>query len=473
MEFWSNFYDGKLNKCSCKVLYVHSRRGDVEYHLLKLIKPYSSLLDGYKKFVSTIRSHVKEAGVFYISSNGQDHLRLKTRSSVYNSLYYSFEIEKILTSRKGIRSKYKDSIPLNFASKFLPLFSLTFDGPIYSVYWGSKSYYLSNSNNDILLLKAKDPTAVEFSSFNFVEPKQVEPIDTNENMRKLGIFYLFNWLLPPKDPSKLDEIWWESPFIYFDESHNNSYLEILLINKTISYSTMNTVKILDRNLSWVDVTKLCKSNDNDYGFKASIIIRKFILQPDFDHECYIIPLDKAALMFDDDREELGSGEDILYTLISIILRKLYLSSRHPFVIDKDTLIDAVKKFLADNPQFVNEINGQLGSRFLDYNIDFIINALGVYSANEKSIIYLHPTLYEVLLFLKGRGADNTIDKLLNFFISQTFDKNSPVGILEFHKKVIDYFGIKKNEEISLSISLMHLPRVVRFSKIIKGVKNEP
>ena len=472
----------KVNKYSGKVLCMYLRRkAYIEDHLLKFIEPYSSLLEGYKKYILTIKNFIKKTNIFSMSYNDENknYLRLYTRYGIYNSLYYSLEIEKILSPRKGARTKYLKYTPLRFISKFLPLFSFTFDSLMYSIYWGSKNYYLSNDIDDILLLKTKDPKAVSFSPFNFVEPKRVQAISKDENIKRLGISYLFNWLLPPisKDLTKLDEIWWESPFIYFDEAKLEPYLEILTINKTISYSNKDVIKILGRDLSWINVSKICKSNTTG-GFEASLILRRFVLQPEFKVECHLLSLDKVSIIYDDDKEELGEGEDLLYTLMSIILRKLYLSSSRLIEIDKNAFIETLRNFLSQshNIKLQDEISEQLGSRILSYNnIDMIVKALRVYHITEKTIIYLHPTLYEILFFLRDKDneinvtyTNDTDRKLLNLLINSQHNINSPIDFISFANRIAKDFNVKEDKKMRFIMAFKNWPQVVTFSKIIKG-----
>jgi len=267
----------------------------------------------------------------------------------------------------------------------------------------------------------------------------------------------------------LEEIWWDSPFIFFDDSELSPYFEILLVNKTISYSNGKQVKVLNSDLKWVDVSNLCKTEDK--GLNASIMIRKFTYDQGLEGECRILAMDSIKLS---DNEVLGSGDEIPYTLVSIILRHQYLSSTHPFRIDKRDVANKVKELLGD-PIFKsylrNSTTNQLGWRLLDpNNIDFMIKALGVYEVNRDSIIYLHPALYETLEYLKTNGVTTTADKLIEFVNSLIDSKNLTSDPNEPNKKVRDYFNISvaKNGIMNLSVAITHLPKVISFSKKIKG-----
>jgi len=380
---------------------------------------------------------------------------------------------------------------------------------MYALYWKGKEegnsdlYYffklLQKSGKPFISLEAGQPTKVEVSSLKFVEPnQQLMPI-SEEYINKLGSSYIFSWLFPPEDPEKTEKIWWESPFIFFDDSVSSSYFEIILINKTISYSKGNTIKVLNSNLKWIDVSNLCESNFKDLkGLKASLMVRKFICNPklgshELKKECRILTMDKIKLTDNDDKKKhnnnqseeqlshgllLGDSNEILYTLISIILRNYYLSSSHPFNINKSDVVNKVKEFLHDPifKSFIQNQGGdQLGWRLLDpnnidNNIDIIIKSLGVYEVNTDSIIYLHPVLYEVLYYLKNKGIDTSVEKLLRFVMNLTDSKVPSLDINEFNKVVRNYFNISitKSGIMDLSIILMQLPRVISFSKAMKG-----
>ena len=469
------------------------KRDDIENHILKLIKQHPLLYKGYLEFKSEIERLMnnKNEKAFLISTMGgnKDYFRLNPISPAYNSFYYFFEIEKILTSKFGVRYKYKDLIPLSFKFRIFPLFSFTLDSSTFSIYWRGKEEeshdlldllkFLKKINwsstkdkekdKPIILLKAKDSTKVQFSSLKFIASRHQLWPEKLDDIDKLGSFYIFNWLYPPKNPGKLEEIWWDSPFIFFDNSELSPYFEIFLVNKTVSYSNGNYVKILNSDLKWVDVSNLCKTEAK--GLNASIMVRKFTYDQGLKGECRILAMDSIKLS---DNEVLGSGDEIPYTLVSIILRHQYLSSTHPFRIEKKDAANKVKELLGDpifKSYLLNFTTNQLGWRLLDpNNIDFMIKALGVYEVNRDSIIYLHPVLYEALEYLKTNGVTTTADKLIEFVNSLIDSKNLTSDPNEPNKKVRDYFNISvaKNGIMNLSVAITHLPKVISFSKKIKG-----
>jgi len=470
-----------------------SKKDDIENHILKLVKLNPLLYKGYTEFKSEIESLInnKNEKSFLISTVGdnKEYFRLKSISSAYDSLYYFFEIEKILTSKFGVRYKYKDLIPLTFKFRIFPLFSFTLDSLTFSIYWRAKeednydffdflkllkkinwsSTKDKEKDKPIILLKAKDSTKVQISSLKFIESRHQLWPEKSDDISKLGSFYLFNWLYPPKNPEKLEEIWWDSPFIFFDDGELSPYFEILLVNKTISYSNGNHVKILNSDLKWIVVSDLCETKAR--GLNASIMIRKFTYDQGLKEECRILAMDSIKLS---DNEVLGSGDEIPYTLISIILRKQYLSSTHPFKIDKRDVANKMRELLSDpilKSYLRSSTLNQLGWRLLDpNNIDFMIKALGVYEANKDSIIYLHPALYEVLEYLRANGVITTADKLIEFVNCIADNKDLTSDVNELNKKVRNYFNISvaKNGIMNVSVAITHLPKVISFSKKIKG-----
>jgi len=87
-----------------------SNGDNIENHILKLVKQDPLLYKGYTEFKSEIKSFInnknEKAFLIPLKWDNKDYFRLNSISPAYNSLYYFFEIEKILTSKLGVRYIY-------------------------------------------------------------------------------------------------------------------------------------------------------------------------------------------------------------------------------------------------------------------------------------------------------------------------------------------------------------------------------
>ncbi|AWR96155.1 hypothetical protein DFR86_00405 [Acidianus sulfidivorans JP7] len=447
-----------------------------ENHLMSYINNNPILKESYQTLLNFISSSLVKNNAVQINST--NIIRLKPKHAIFNSHYVLFKLGKILKHTKGTRLKLitgetKDKI-ISPIANYTPLYSLSLDRILSSIYWGRNNELLKGKFKDVEVVKVKNPLNVEISPLGLTWLKSVEP--TELFPYDIALNYVINSLLPPISPLEdLKNIWWEQTYISYTEGYINSNFSISIINKTIAYIKGDEIKILDKDLNWVPLKGCKKHNINSKNaVNAVILVRniklgnKEVMRKD---ECSIYPINIINIA--------NIEQDaVWYTLLSIVVSQLYLSSPNSnIVIRKEEVVNRIENFLSNSKdEGTRRIEDKLGSKYEEEYINILLRKMPTYLIKDDEIYYIHPIFYEMLISLQDslKSKKISVEKIAEFYqkeFPKYIGKKGMQAVMRIDDAFKNYFSIEIPNINTFLYKLFSVfdeaKNVISFSKLLK------
>ena len=406
---------------------MESCKGAIELHMENLMKGHQNLWMGYKSRLLQVRALLKELEQQSNLSviEGDSFVRFKANNDTsFNSLFFVYEIGSVFPTLKWRHLIGTDQgfnyFLLTKPISCLPAFSFSLAQHITLIYWGEHIPFLSAIVlRDLKLrnfvLKVNIPSLVEVSAANIVWPKSAYPL-MDQEFGRLAAYYIFNSLMPPILDGA-DNIWSESPLVIVGDRT----VRFLTIHKTlctIDEKSIRTLKergvvnaratVIDRSFNErripIDVPEECFNKlvmgepPYEVVFVKDIRIRYDpAVSEQKSHIRYTVYPFESIKLFDE------KSYGLPLSIVSIVLRELYLRSNDPFYFTVTP--EEFKKFLVKilSPFSHDHIN-KLGLKLIESRngIHTLASLLGVYSSDGSLLSYLHPALLECLIGLERR-----------------------------------------------------------------------
>ena len=380
----------------------------LETHMENLLKASPSLWKAYKSKILEFMMKMNELERFQIQA-GQGFYRVKFRDGMEKILYL-FSLSNVSPVAEVRFIKPFAGVVLRKKVAYIPAYSFTIDVPVTLVYWGREQTVL-----DPDLWKRRRMTSLiievpgyyaEYSLANMMWPVSVERYFSTENlhpmMRELAQAYLLNALGPPyfDDSGTFCPLYAPTFVLTTDNS-----ARLISVHKTIFTilhydGRFSKISMLTSNFKTKTITcelhskgALEKQNSLHDGLLIATLEvgREGATNPSY----YIYPLKIPAL---------GEGYGITLTLLSIILRNLYLRSGHPIIID--AALKELPKMVASILQAFRVGTSELATHIMrdEHGLETLISILEVYHHDSERIMYLHPYILEMVAHLY-RGID--------------------------------------------------------------------
>ncbi len=383
----------------------------LETHFESILNKYSPVLwKAYKYRLLEFEKNRDEFEGFEIQE-GQGFYRVKFRDGV-EKLLHLFRFADISPVTEARFLKTFTGRVLKKEVAYIPAYSFAVDAPVTLIYWGKEQSVLDPEfwrKSQMTSLLVEVPShSMEYSLANMMWPRFVKrfyPIESLHLTRNLAQAYLFNALTPPCfDDSGAFRLFNAPLFVL---TRDNS-INLVSIHKTIftvlptqSKGDLWKVSLLTNSLKTktIDCKVYSQQASEEPGslhdglFVASVEIgENGVTGPRY----YIYPINHPAL---------GVGYGVTLTLLSIILRSLYLRSRHPLVIDI-RLEDLAKMSLSVLSTLARRGTSELAAHIMrdERGVAILVRALEIYQQDDGRIIYLHPYLIEMLAQIYG-GID--------------------------------------------------------------------
>lgn len=445
---------------------MESSQGGLEEHLEKILRVHQPLYAGYKLHLASVlnatnndsNTIVRELGDSFIRFHiAGDHYNLNKTHYVYGigNIIPTIKWRKLLRSSQGLYQHV-----LLKKTTFLPIYSLSLDKFLTFVYWGEKQFFfdpdmLKKLDLENFLIDVDKPSSFKISAANVAWPKSVDNIYATEaNLSNFVNQYVFNTLFPP-ELNDISNIWSDSPFLIVGDQ----FVEFYSVHKTIASLDLKTVRrgddqmlvtayILDNTFSTRKVTVGIDEELLDLANKPvfeTVLTKGIALSAR--HQ---VPRVRLSIYPFESISLFAQSHGILFTALSLILRKLYLESGLAFDIGVRT--DAVLtqlRHLISQKVFNRYKWDDLASKVLtSQSANSLINMLGVYKEENGKISYLHPSLIECLavLFRDMHKIENVplrtaLISLLDILGKINFQKNTGLSrTLEVQGQLEKVFG---------------------------------
>ncbi|MEM2753877.1 MAG: hypothetical protein QXY58_05080 [Nitrososphaerota archaeon] len=380
----------------------------LETHFENLLKYSPDLWRTYKKKILDFITKRDQLEGFDILA-GQGFYRIKFRDGITKLLYLfsagDISLVKEVRFLKGVTGVLQRKEVV-----YIPAYSFTVDVPITLVYWGKKMpldpHFWQRREVTSLLIEVPS-LHMKYSLANMVWPRTVERYFLMESLGptyKLAQSYLFNSLPPPyfDDSGAFHPL--EAPTFVLT---GDDSVKLVSIHKVV----FNVLPVQNRGDLWkasiLTSDFKIKTIDCKLFFKealveprslregllvASLVVGKNGTTKPF---YYIYPIKHVAS---------GEGYGVVLTLLSILLRKLYIHSDHPLIIDVN-----LKELFTRISSILSAFKGgdsELAAHIMrdERGIEILIQALEVYHIESGRIVYLHPYLMEMIANFYG-GID--------------------------------------------------------------------
>jgi len=456
---------------------------NLERHVDKILRGGKEIWKSYKEHLLRLREFFNRCKPPHISvKEGDSYIRFNLLSDDcgLNKAYFIFEIGDLFPQirwRNLVRlTPMFAPVRLRKRVCFLPAYSYSFDRLFTLIYWGERQPFFDPKKLEMfdiksLLFTVPHPSKTFLSAANFVWPKSMKNVwHDSKALLELTKQYIFNALYPPELDNGLN-VWHEAPFILV----GNRQMDIFTVHKTVCCLDLNSVSrlkerdvlklkafVLDNRLNIKEAHCLLSEDSfstfeerSTRAVKKAIVITEAVVTKHvkvYDEatftkpslETFIYPLESSSLFGD---ERPGT----LITITSIILRSLYLNSPDPLRLQA-TKEEVKRKALSifQKPLFRHYKWDDFVSRLLQIRggIDYVIQCMGVYHILGNDLLYIHPSIIEILSIL--------YDDINNLVVMEGKDlKRFIIQLLE----ILEYVSRRQGKSHGVS-DLIHLKEIM-------------